>query len=192
MKQALISIVVAGLVSALAGAEETGYTPEQLQQRADESRAVAEEFGNRLKGELQAAIQAGGPVAALSVCKDKAPAITAEMSRKYGWKVYRTSLKPRNIAPDAWETRVLKEFDRRRADGEDPKNMEFFAVGDIDGIAYFRYMKALPTAPLCLSCHGKQIPEPVQRKLNELYPNDRAVGYEANEIRGGFSIIQPL
>ncbi|MFT5886997.1 MAG: mono/diheme cytochrome c family protein [Arcticibacterium sp.] len=37
---------------------------------------------------------------------------------------------------------------------------------------------------MCLQCHGKNIKPNVASKINELYPEDLATGYDANEIRG--------
>jgi len=53
-----------------------------------------------------------------------------------------------------------------------------------------RYLRALPTGPLCLTCHGqpKDIPNDVASTLNELYPYDKAIGYKLGEIRGAISI----
>ncbi len=53
-------------------------------------------------------------------------------------------------------------------------------------------MKAIPTGGVCLSCHGQRISQPVEAKLERLYPNDRARGYELGDIRGAFTITQPL
>lgn len=180
------------LAAALTALPFTAVQADDLQQRADESRAIAMKFGKALKGELQKAMKSDGPVAAIDVCYQKAPAIAEQLSTETGWQVHRTSLKPRKQAPDAWEIEVLKRFDERRAAGEDPKTIEFYEVTEVDGKPAFRYMKALGTAPLCLTCHGQDIPEGVQAKLNTLYPNDQAVGYEAGQIRGAFTIVQPM
>jgi hypothetical protein len=57
-----------------------------------------------------------------------------------------------------------------------------------------RYMKAIGTAPLCLSCHGssEQIPVNVQAKIDAFYPHDKATGYKAGQLRGAVSIKQPI
>jgi hypothetical protein len=55
-------------------------------------------------------------------------------------------------------------------------------------------MKALPVKPLCLTCHGTErtIPESVQIRLAKEYPNDKATGYAAGQIRGAVSIKRKL
>jgi hypothetical protein len=160
--------------------------------KLDQARAIAKEFGGTLKGELEKAMQAGGPVAAIEVCHSKAPAIAKDLSNKYGVEVHRTSLKPRATAPQDWEIPVLTAFDERRAKGEDPNAIEFHQVSEIDGKPHLRYMKAIGTLPVCLNCHGEDIKPEVKAKLEALYPEDKATGYKAGELRGAFSITAPL
>lgn len=47
---------------------------------------------------------------------------------------------------------------------------------------------------MCLQCHGKKesLAESVNSKLTKLYPNDKAIGYGINEIRGIWSIEFPI
>jgi hypothetical protein len=158
------------------------------------SREVAQEFMQTLKKELQAAMQEGGPVNAVSVCNLTAPAIASTYSIRNGWDVGRTSLKARNPgnAPDAWERAVLVSFEERKRAGEDPAMMEFYEVVSQDGSKELRYMKAIPTAPLCLACHGEQLDSIVKTRIETLYPQDQALGYKVGDIRGAFSITQPL
>jgi hypothetical protein len=108
--------------------------------------------------------------------------------------VARTSLKYRNPdnAPDAWERMVLEQFEERKANGEDPKQMAYADVVKEDGTKQFRFMKAIPTGPVCLACHGETIDAAVEARIQQLYPGDRARGYNAGDIRGAFTIIQPM
>lgn len=41
---------------------------------------------------------------------------------------------------------------------------------------------------MCLQCHGKLMNPEVLKKIKELYPKDKAVGYSENEVRGIWSI----
>jgi hypothetical protein len=162
--------------------------------KVDASRITAKEFMQTLKQELQAGMQDGGPVNAISVCNLSAPAIANTYSVRNGWDVGRTSLKLRNPAnaPDAWERSVLESFEERKAAGENPAKIEHYEVVSQDGVRELRYMKAIPTAELCLVCHGENIDTVTQARLDTLYPEDQARGYKAGDIRGAFSISQPL
>ncbi len=172
--------------------------PLQAQQQADldaEARGLVKSFFKALKGELVGALESGGPVEAIAVCNERAPALAEETAADSGWRVARTSLKLRNPdnAPDAWESAVLRNFDARAAGGEDPAMIEFSAVVEQQGQRTFRYMKAIPTAEKpCLACHGKEIAPKVAARLAELYPEDAATGYSAGEIRGAFTLSRPL
>lgn len=162
---------------------------------AAEAKALVKEFFTSLKGELQAAITAGGPASAISVCKERAPAIAQSLSQKSGWDLGRTSLKLRNPelnAPDAWEKQVLLEFEERKAGGEDVKTMAFAEVVESDSGKRYRFMKAIPTAELCLLCHGETISADIAVALDEAYPDDEARGFALGDIRGAFTFAKPL
>ncbi len=51
-------------------------------------------------------------------------------------------------------------------------------------------MKAIPTGPLCLACHGETLAAPVAEKIGELYPADKATGFREGDIRGAFVVTK--
>lgn len=165
-------------------------------QLLDEARKVAGSIPPKLLEVLDDEIRKGGPENAIGVCREKAPQMAKAASEKTGWAIRRVSLKNRNpkAVPDAWEKGVLEEFDRRAAAGDKPTGLEKGELLTVDGQHVYRYMKALPTQDLCLQCHGTadRISPAVQAKLLEHYPNDKAVGYSAAEIRGAITIRKPL
>ena len=171
-----------------------GYAADEYAAEVSASREVAKEFMQTLKQELRAGMEEGGPINAISVCNLTAPGIANTYSARLGWDVGRTSLKPRNPdnAPDAWERSVLESFEQRKRAGEDPMKMEFYEVVREDGARKLRYMKAIPTAGLCLACHGEQVDSVTRTRIEKLYPHDQALGFKAGDIRGAFSITQPL
>ena len=147
-----------------------------------------------LKAELQAALKEGGPTNGVAVCNEKAADIAANTSEELGLQIGRTSLKVRNPdnAADDWEHDVLNGFEEQKAAGEPMESLEFYEVVDINGAETFRYMKAIPIAEVCLACHGKELTPELATKLDELYPEDQARGYEEGNIRGAFTVSQPL
>lgn len=162
----------------------------------EEARQTAQEFMQKLGGVLRQQLDAAGPESAIAVCKEVAPALAAEYS-KDGRVVKRVSLKPRNPTlgvPDAWETTTLQNFEARLRQRESLASMEKTAITeDADG-RWFRYMKAIPTQPMCLQCHGQpyQIPDGVKAILAREYPDDQATGFSAGSIRGAVSIRKRL
>lgn len=182
------------LTAILAVAADKSHAGNGLDERAQSSRLVVKKFFGALKSELIAGLKSG-PVNAIGICNERAPEISDKISTEKNWRVARTSLKIRNPAnaPDDWERAVLEKFDARKAAGEDPKKMEYSEIVEADGKKYFRYMKAIPTAAKpCLACHGSDIAPKVKVKLSELYPEDRARGYKPGDIRGAFTITQPM
>ena len=158
------------------------------------SRAAAKALGGELKAVLQASMKSSGPVKSLSICRESAPAIAEKVSTSKGLTVGRTSLKYRNPnnKPDAWETSVLQKFEQRKANGEAADKLEFSEVTDHNGKQVFRYMKAIPAGEVCLKCHGGSIAEPIRAELDKLYPGDKARGFNKGDIRGAFTVIQPV
>ncbi len=175
--------------STIAFAAETDVKVNAYQ---EESRKVAMSFLKTLSGELKKEIEKNGPEQAVSVCKTLAPTMANQLSNQHGWRVTRVSLKVRNPllgTPDAWEQKVLMNFDERVAKGEKPEKMEFSEVVQEPQGPVFRYMKAVGVQPVCLACHGqKEMPEKIKERLSKEYPHDHATGYQVGQIRGAVSI----
>lgn len=145
---------------------------------------------------LQEEVAKGSFHGAIAACSDKAPKMAAAASQNTGWAIRRVSLKNRNpkAVPDAWERAALEDFDRRQAAGESGAAMEKVEIVTEGGQRTLRYMKALPTQKLCLSCHGgpEQMSPEAKAKLGEIYPNDKATGYAEGQIRGALTVKRPL
>ena len=169
----------------LAGLAHAGQTAPQMM----EAKKTIKAFGGALKQELVKAMKAGGPLNAISTCNLKAPEITSQVNKDSNVKISRTSLKNRNPdnAPNEWQRAVLMKFEQRKAAGEDVVKMGYSeVVGD-----EFRFMKAIPTAEICLKCHGSSIDPKFTALLDKLYPGDKARGYKLGDIRGAFYVTMP-
>jgi len=169
-----------------------------MKEHKAEAKKITGAFFAELKGELVKGMKAGGPVAAINVCNSLAPAIAQKHAEQSGWDVGRTSLKLRNPnnAPDAWESEVLKQFEERRAKGEGPDTLAYAEVVEAGGEKHFRFMKGIVMPPMekmpCLKCHGENLDPNVTSRLDELYPQDKARGYKAGQVRGAFTLKKKL
>jgi hypothetical protein len=185
-RSALAAAMLCATVSAFA--QDPAWTAE--------ARSVAGAIPPKLLAVLTDEIGKGGPEGAILVCRDKAPQLAKAASEETGWSIRRVSLRNRNprAVPDAWERAALEDFDRRAASGEPPITLEKAEVVTDGGKQYYRYMRALPTQPLCLNCHGapEQLAPAAVEKLKALYPDDKAVGYRPGEIRGAMTIRKPV
>lgn len=158
------------------------------------ARELVKEFGTKLKNELMRGMKQGGPTEAIAVCYSEAPKIAEQLSDSTGWEIGRTSLMIRNLdnAPDNWEKTVLENFEKQLHDGKDIKTLEYSDIVKINGVEYFRYMKAIPTGSVCLSCHGSEIKAEVKEKISELYKDDKAVNFNKGDIRGAFTLSKKI
>lgn len=159
-----------------------------------QARTIVKAYAGQLKPELKKAIKAGGPAHAVAFCHSAAPKIAMDLAKKTGWTVKRVSLKHRGAMakPDAWETKVLEQFEMLKKDGKPVKKMEFSEVVHDGDKNTFRYMKPLQTAEVCLKCHGTNVSEPVKQAIAKYYPDDKAMGYKKGDIRGAFSFSKEV
>ena len=132
------------------------------------------------------AIQKNGTIDALSFCSIKAIPLTDSMSTKHNAIIKRVSDKNRN--PDnkanAEELKYIDYYKNQVATNQEIKPTTI----DKDTKIHFYY--PITTNAMCLQCHGtaeNMAPE-VRSKIMKLYPNDLAIGYSENEVRGIWSI----
>ncbi len=153
--------------------------------------AAADLLAERLGGELRAALEEGGPAAAIRVCATAAPRIAEEVSAETGVAIRRTALRTRNPrnAPDDFERATMQRW--LSSDAEAITCCE--VVPSSDG-RELRWMRPIRLAPMCLVCHGQpeEIDPEVRAALARLYPDDRAVGFRVGDLRGAFSARVPL
>jgi hypothetical protein len=173
------------------------YGDESLSSRETAARKTVMNFMQELVSALQKEMAAGGPAGAVGVCSDLAPSIAGKISRETGWRVTRVSTKVRNPLlgmPDAWEQKVLLDFEKQATKGESIDKMSFSEVVSEPEGRFFRYMKAVAIKQPCLACHGTeaQISPSVRAILKERYPHDMATGYKLGDLRGAISIKEPL
>jgi hypothetical protein len=189
------ALIALALPVLLAGCASGPSAEEQAAMAAD-ARKASGALIQKLGGELKAALGASGPEGAIGVCKERAPQIAAEVSQQFGFDVKRVSPKNRNPAavPDAWEAAAQAGLEKRMAAGEKPETLDTWQVVSTAGGKEFRYAKALPVQPLCLTCHGDPaaIPDGVKARLAAEYPNDKATGYAPGMVRGIVSVKRAL
>jgi Protein of unknown function (DUF3365) len=152
---------------------------------------IVKTFSGILKPKLKGAIQTGGLEHAINICSIEAPKIAKNLSEETGWSVKRVSLKPRNkssAVPDAFERKILEQFNELQIKGEPSSIIEHSKIVD----KKFRYMKAQAIEGICLNCHGNSIHPDAKKMINKHYPEDVATGYSLGQIRGAFSLVKDL
>jgi hypothetical protein len=164
----------------------------------DSTRNIAGQLLNTLGQKLKTALSTDGPLAAVSVCKEAAPAIANSLSAEHGVQITRVGTRVRNQKmgiPNVWQKEALTQFEERLAAGEKPADLEYWKVVETaNGKRELHYAKAIAVQPQCLSCHGQaqDIPAALVEKIRQEYPNDQATGYSAGKLRGAVVITKPL
>lgn len=152
----------------------------------EEGTALAKQMYFQILTKLNKALDEIGPYEAVGYCNHQALPITDSLSKYYGVKAKRTSLKLRNPAnaPDSLEKEILKMY----AQTLSKKPM---VVKTSEGVKFFT---PIYIANVCLKCHGtpnQDIPDVTLIALNKLYPKDEAKNYQLYDIRGIWSITFP-
>ncbi|MGL2964754.1 c-type heme family protein [Flavobacterium sp. RSB2_4_14] len=133
---------------------------------------------------LMGAIQKKGTLAALEFCNIKAMPLTDSMATKHNAIIKRVSDKNRNPNNKA-NVEELKYIAQFKADLLSKNDSKPVVIEKGNKVQFYY---PIPTNTMCLQCHGKQIKPEIQKQILKLYPNDLAVGYSENEIRGMWSI----
>lgn len=141
------------------------------------------ELGKNLMG----TIQREGTLAALKFCSERAYPLTDSMATVHQAKIRRVSDKPRN--PNNRATSEEEAYINRF-------KLQVAKEGTIEPIIVsegnsYNFYYPIVTNTMCLQCHGTPnatIASATFEKIRELYPNDEAIGYSENEVRGIWSI----
>ncbi len=142
----------------------------------------------KLSGTLVEKMQAGGIPEALSFCNAAAQEMTAEMAAMHGVSIKRTALKTRNRknSPNEEELHILQRFEGMIEKGEEPE-----AIVAIDRDGNPHYYAPIRLEKRCLACHGTlglEVSPAVDSLIRSYYPEDMALGFQENDLRGIWSI----
>ena len=136
---------------------------------------------------LMGTIQSKGTIEAIAFCNEQAYPLTDSMAVVHNAIIKRVSDQPRNEKNKAntEELGYIKTFKQAIANNEEPSPI----VKEIDDKVHVYY--PITTTAMCLQCHGKPnetIEPSTLSKISSLYPNDKAIGYDVDEVRGIWSI----
>lgn len=136
---------------------------------------------------LMKAINEKGTVSALEFCNIEAMKLSDSMSVMNNAVIKRVSDKPRNPENKANvdELAYIDYFKKVIASGGEVEPL----VKPKNGEVNFYY--PITTNTMCLQCHGKpkeQVKTETLSMLKKLYPTDKAIGYDVNEVRGIWAI----
>jgi hypothetical protein len=174
--------------------QETMSVPAGAEAETAKAREAVAAYAGELKAKLGSALAEGGAVGAIEVCHKIAPALAEAHGEKSGLTIRRVTTRMRNpdAEPDEWDLKTIESFADRMRMGASLLNLEKAEATTMDGQPVLRYAKAIAVDALCLTCHGKDIAPPIAQKLRDLYPEDKATGYQIGDLRAIFSVIVPM
>ncbi len=152
--------------------------------------SIANLAQKKLGGSLQQAIKNEGIEGAIKFCNLNAYNLVDSLETTYDAEIKRVSINYRNPSdkPDSIETQLLEAYEYNVENGIPLTNN----IQKIHQTDYLLFTKPIEiNNPLCLQCHGKigkQLSEKTNELIKELYPEDLAVNYEMNDLRGMWSI----
>lgn len=157
--------------------------PEEELSFADKGLNMVNGTKSNLGKNLMAAVKELGPAGAVGFCNIQAIPITDSMSQVYNAHIKRVSDKPRNADNQANEEELgyINQLKVDKANGI--KTAPKVTESNGKKLGYY----AIETNAMCMKCHGEkesQISSDTYRKITKLYPEDKAIGYKENEIRG--------
>lgn len=156
--------------------------PPQTPFPAESARAeqAMNELQRALLARLTAAMTRGGPAAAVEVCRTDARTIAEAVAKAQGLELGRTSHRLRNPAnaPRAWARPTVEAAAGAKAAAE---RLRVFDLGDRVGV-----LRPIGTAEACTTCHGAadDVHRSIGATLAAAYPQDRATGFAAGDLRG--------
>ncbi|SMG49854.1 Tll0287-like domain-containing protein [Arenibacter troitsensis] len=137
---------------------------------------------------LMKAIQEKGTDGAVAFCNLRAIELTDSISVMNNAQIKRVSDKPRNPLNKAnkEELGYIATFMEQVAAGIE---IDPVVVPDNEEVTVYY---PITTNAMCLQCHGKpneQVKPTTLATLRKLYPEDKAVGYNVNEVRGIWTVV---
>lgn len=146
-------------------------------------KKMAMQTKSTLGSNLKKAINTKGTEGALAFCSTRAIPLTDSMAVLLNASIKRVSDKNRNPDNEANPSEMAYIHAAKKAL---ENNQEIKAKLTKTDTGYTAYYPIL-TNKMCLQCHGnptQDIVPKVYSKIAQLYPKDKAIGYQSDELRG--------
>ena len=163
---------------------------EEQQRSLDQGQEYANATQVVLGKNLQSALSSNGAEYALSFCNERAMSLTDSMSVVQNVDIRRVSDKYRNpgSAANIDELAYIIQSKKRLSEGQSIEPHIYNKEDRITG--YYPIL----TNGLCLQCHGTKengLNQALLPTISQFYPDDRATGYNLNELRGIWVVELP-
>lgn len=183
MKNLLILLVFLGMVSC-----DNSLSEKEKQEYTNKGNEISQASFKALSEKLTEQMKLGGPAQAIPFCNVEAIPLTKQLSEEYKVTIKRTSDKLRNQEnkPSERELEIINNYHKLISEKK-----EITPIVEMDSNNKRHYYAPIKLKANCLACHGK-VDEFVSIKtdsiIKSLYPNDKAIGYSEDDLRGIWSI----
>ena len=159
----------------------------------NEAKDLLKETSKQYKNTLIQGLQHNNLIKALKYCNKEVKQLISKDNEK-GFAIKRVSLRPRNKNnyPNLYEKEILEKFNKLSL--KDNKNLvlEHSEIIKDKNNNKFVYVKAIRIKEVCLNCHGSNINDDLKKEIQKLYPDDKAINYKLNDIRGAFVMYRNI
>lgn len=174
-------------LSDASGMKDSAFAKAQTRTHAEIGMEFALNTKKELGKNLMGTIQKKGTLEAVTFCNERAYPITDSMATAQNATIKRVSDKPRNPKNQAnvKELSIIESFKKSIANNEDYQPVTEIVNGEV------KFYAPITTNSMCLQCHGspgKNMEPQVLKTIENFYPEDKALGYGVNEVRGIWSI----
>lgn len=171
---------------------QRSLSEKEVEEYTEMGMKISQETYQKLSGALMEKMKAGGIPEAVKYCNAAALPLTQEISEAHNVHVKRTALRTRNQSnsPNEEELRILNYY-KDLAD----KKQDLTPLVQLDQNGNPHYYAPIILQKKCLSCHGrldKEVSRAADSIIKSYYPNDMALGFQENDLRGIWSISFPV
>ena len=153
----------------------------------NEAKNLLKETAKQYKNTLIQGLQYNNLEKALKYCNKEVEQLVSKDNEK-GFTIKRVSLRPRNNNnyPNIYEKEILEKFNKLSLEDNKDLVLEHSEIIKDENNNKFAYVKAIRIKEVCLNCHGSNISSDLKKEIQKLYPDDKAINYKLNDIRGAF------
>ena len=159
----------------------------------NEAKNLLKETAKQYKNTLIQGLQHNNLIKALKYCNKEVEQLVSKDNEK-SFAVKRVSLRPRNKNnyPNLYEKEILEKFNKLSLIDNRDLALEHSDIIKGENNNKFVYVKAIRIKEVCLNCHGSNINDGLKKEIQKLYPDDKAINYKLNDIRGAFVMYRKI
>lgn len=191
MKYTQIFIVISLLITNISNSETTETNKPLI---FNEAKILLKETAKQYKNTLIEGLQHNDLKKALKYCNKEVEKLISKDNEK-DYSIKRVSLRPRNKNnyPTLYEKEILEKFNKLSLEDNKYLALEHTEIiKDENNNNKFVYAKAIRIKEVCLNCHGSNINNDLKKEIQKLYPDDKAINYKLNDIRGAFVMYRNI